>query len=222
MAHALIGYLRVSTDKQGKSGLGIEAQRQALERFAAAEGFGLGRVYVEVEIGKGSDALDRRPQLAAALKEARQQRCSIAVARLDRLSRDVHFISGLMVHRVPFLVADLGPDVDPFILHLFAALAQKERALISKRTTEALAAAKARGVTLGNPKIGEARQRAVAEIVDRADQRAANVIAIMRQIQRGGATSLRQIADALNARGISAPRGGQWHATSVRNVMARA
>jgi DNA invertase Pin-like site-specific DNA recombinase len=127
-----------------------------------------------------------------------------------------------MVHRVPFLVADLGPDVDPFILHLFAALAQKERALISKRTTEALAAAKARGVTLGNPKIDEARQKARAEIVGRADQRAANVIPIIRQIQRSGATSLRQIADALNARGISAPRGGQWHATSVRNVMARA
>jgi len=104
----LIGYVRVPTDKQGKSGLAIVAQKQALERFAAAEGFQLGRVYVEVETGKGSDAIDRRPQLAAALKEARRQRCSIAVAKLDRLSRDVHFISGLMVHRVPFLVADLG------------------------------------------------------------------------------------------------------------------
>ena len=142
MARNLIGYVRVSTDKQGKSGLGIEAQKQALERFAASEGFELGRVYVEVETGKGSDAIDRRQQLAAALQEARRQRCSIAVAKLDRLSRDVHFISGLMVHRVPFLVADLGPDVDPFILHLFAALAQKERALISKRTTEAFAAAR--------------------------------------------------------------------------------
>jgi DNA invertase Pin-like site-specific DNA recombinase len=127
MARALIGYARVSTDKQGKSGLGIEAQRHALERFATAEGFALERVYVEVETGKGSDAIERRPQLAAALKEARRQRCSIAVAKLDRLSRDVHFISGLMVHRVPFLVADLGPDVDPFILHLFAALAQLAR-----------------------------------------------------------------------------------------------
>jgi DNA invertase Pin-like site-specific DNA recombinase len=223
VARDLIGYVRVSTGKQGKSGLGIEAQKSALERFAAAEGFKLGRVYVEVETGKGSDALDRRPELAAALREARrQQRCSIAVAKLDRLSRDVHFISGLMVHRVPFLVADLGPDVDPFILHLFAALAQKERALISKRTTEALAAAKARGVTLGNPRIGEARKKAAAEIVDRADQRAANVIPIIRQIQRSGATSLRQVAEALNARGIPAPRGGEWHATSVRNVMLRA
>jgi DNA invertase Pin-like site-specific DNA recombinase len=133
---------RTGGDKQGKSGPGIEAQKQALERFAAAEGFELGRVCVEVETGKGSDAIDRRQQLAAALQEARRQRCSIAVAKLDRLSRDVHFISGLMVHRVPFLVADLGPDVDPFILHLFAALAQKERALISRRTAEALAAAR--------------------------------------------------------------------------------
>ena len=102
---------RTGGDKQGKSGPGIEAQKQALERFAAAEGFELGRVCVEVETGKGSDAIDRRQQLAAALQEARQQRCSIAVAKLDRLSRDVHFISGLMVHRVPFLVADLGPFV---------------------------------------------------------------------------------------------------------------
>ena len=133
---------RTGGDKQGKSGLGIEAQKQALERFAAAEGFELGRVCVEVETGKGSDAIDRRQQLAAALQEARRQRCSIAVAKLDRLSRDVHFISGLMVHRVPFLVADLGPDVDPFILHLFAAPAQKERALISRRTAEALATAR--------------------------------------------------------------------------------
>ena len=91
----LIGYIRVSTSQQGRSGLGLDAQRQALERFAASEGFTLGRVFVEVETGKGSDALERRPQLAAALSEARRERCSVAVAKLDRLSRDVHFISGL-------------------------------------------------------------------------------------------------------------------------------
>jgi DNA invertase Pin-like site-specific DNA recombinase len=222
MARKLIGYVRVSTAQQGKSGLGIEAQKQALERFASAEGFELGPVYTEIETGKGSDALDRRPQLRAALAEARRQRCPVAVAKLDRLSRDVHFISGLMNHRVPFLVADLGPDVDPFILHLFAALAQKERALISKRTTEALAAAKARGTVLGNPRIEQARHKAVAEITAQADQRAANVIPLIREIKKAGATSLRQIADALNARGISSPRGGEWHATSVRNMLARA
>src|SRR5690349_6513489 len=108
----LIGYVRVSTSKQGRSGLGIEAQQEALQRFAQAEGFELGRVFIEVETGKGSDALDRRPQLAAALGEARKLRCPVAVAKLDRLSRDVHFISGLMVHKVRFIVAELGPDVD--------------------------------------------------------------------------------------------------------------
>jgi DNA invertase Pin-like site-specific DNA recombinase len=216
----LIGYVRVSTSRQGRSGLGIEAQREALARFAASEGFELVRVFVEVETGKGADALDRRPQLATALSEARRQRCPVAVAKLDRLSRDVHFISGLMAHRVPFLVAELGPDVDPFILHLFAALAEKERALIATRTKAALAAAKARGVKLGGPKLAEARKAAVERNMANADQRAANVLPIIREIQRSGA-SLHQIADALNARGISTPRGGRWYAKSVSNVLAR-
>jgi DNA invertase Pin-like site-specific DNA recombinase len=218
----LIGYVRVSTSQQGRSGLGIEAQRDALERFAASEGVELAKVFVEVETGKGTDALDRRPQLAAALNEARRQRCSVAVAKLDRLSRDVHFISGLMAHRVPFVVADLGPDVDPFILHLFAALAEKERAMISTRTKAALAAAKARGVALGGPKLNEARARAVASIKALADQHAANVLPVIREIQRTGATSLHQIADALNARGVTTARGGSWYAKSVSNVLARA
>jgi len=218
----LVGYVRVSTAKQGHSGLGIEAQKEALERFAATEGFQILRVFVEVETGKGSDALDRRPQLAAALNEARRQRCYVGVAKLDRLSRDVHFISGLMVHRVPFVVAELGADVDPFILHLFAALAQKERAMISSRTKAALAAAKARGVTLGNPELPKARKSAAATIKALADQHATNVLPVIREIRRAGATSLHQIADALNARGITTPRGGQWYASSVRNVLARA
>jgi DNA invertase Pin-like site-specific DNA recombinase len=218
----LIGYARVSTSQQGRSGLGLEAQKQALERFAAAEGFTLGRVFVEVETGKGSDALERRPQLAAALNEARRQCCSIGVAKLDRLSRDVHFISGLMAHRVPFVVAELGADVDPFILHLFAAQAEKERKMIGHRTKVALAAAKERGVALGNPKLSEARKSAVASIKQGADQHAANVLPVIREIRRAGATSLRQIGDALNARGISTPRGGAWHASSVKNVLERA
>src|SRR5262249_57215802 len=121
----------------------VEAQREALARFGATEGFEIVREFVEIETGKGADALDRRPQLAAALAEARRRKCAIAVAKLDRLSRDVHFISGLMVHRVPFLVAELGADVDPFVLHLYAALAEKERRLISQRTKAALKAAKA-------------------------------------------------------------------------------
>jgi DNA invertase Pin-like site-specific DNA recombinase len=217
----LIGYVRVSTSQQGRSGLGLEAQKQALERFASAENFVLGSVFVEVETGKGADALERRPQLAAALSEARRQRCSVAVAKLDRLSRDVHFISGLMVHRVPFVVAELGSDVDPFILHLFAALAQKERAMISHRTKVALAAAKERGVALGNPKLHAARENAITSIKELADHHAAKVLPVIREIRRAGATSLRQIADALNARGISTPRGGEWYASSVRNVLER-
>ena len=217
----LVGYLRVSSTQQGRSGLGIEAQRQALAQFAEADGFEIVREYVEVETGKGADALDRRPQLAAALADARKRHCSIAVAKLDRLSRDVHFISGLMAHRVPFLVAELGPDVDPFILHLFAALAEKERFLIASRTKSALAAAKARGVTLGGPKIREAQKIAVERVMEIADRHARNVLPIIRDIQRAGIKSLRDVAAALNARGIATARGGKWYAATVRNAMAR-
>jgi DNA invertase Pin-like site-specific DNA recombinase len=152
--------MRVSSAKQGRSGLGMEAQREALARFATAEGFEIVRDFVEVETGKGADALERRPQLAAALAEARRRKCPVAVAKLDRLSRDVAFVSGLMAERVQFIVAELGADVDPFILHLFAALAEKERAMISTRTRDALSRAEARGVKLGGPKLAEARQAA--------------------------------------------------------------
>src|SRR5262249_11815387 len=143
-------------------------------------------------------------------------------AKLDRLSRDVHFISGLMAERVPFLVAELGSDVDPFILHLFAALAEKERTMISARTREALARAKARGVKLGGPKLRQARRIAAAAIQASADRHAANVLPIIRKLRKAGARTLREVADALNARGVSTPRGGRWHATSVKNVIARA
>jgi DNA invertase Pin-like site-specific DNA recombinase len=219
---AIITYIRVSTSQQGRSGLGIEAQRTALQHFAKAEGFEVVREFIEVETGKGADALDRRPQLKAALAAARKQRCHVAVAKLDRLSRDVHFISGLMAHKVPFLVAELGTDVDPFVLHLFAALAEKERALISTRTRQALEAAKARGVALGSPKLHVARKSALASIEAGADKHAANVLPIIREAQKAGATTLREIADALNARGVATARGGKWHATSVKNMLDRA
>jgi DNA invertase Pin-like site-specific DNA recombinase len=222
MARHVVSYIRVSTGKQGRSGLGIEAQRSALARFAEAEGFEIIAELVEVETGKGSDALDRRPQLTTALATARRHRCPVAVAKLDRLSRDVHFISGLMAHRVPFLVAELGVYTDPFILHLFAALAEKERALIATRTKAALAAAKARGVKLGGPKLSTARKLAVAALKHTADRHAANVLPVIQEVRRAGATTLRDIAEALNARGVSTPRGGQWYAASVRNVLARA
>src|SRR6516225_5492630 len=194
----LVGYCRVSTSRQGRSGLGLEAQREAIERFAAGEGCTLGRVFVEVETGKGADALERRPKLAAALAEARKSGGAVVVAKLDRLSRDVHFISGLMAQRVPFLVAELGADVDPFVLHLFAALAEKERAMIAERTRAGLRAARERGVKLGGPKLKQARKAAVATIKAQADQHAANVLPIIRAIQRAGATTLREVAAALN------------------------
>src|SRR5437762_9071353 len=119
-----IAYYRVSTARQGKSGLGIEAQKAAIRRFAEAEGIEVVAERVEVETGKGADALERRPELAAALAEARRRKCPVLVAKLDRLSRDVAFIAGLMAQRVPFIVAELGPDADPFMLHIYAALAE--------------------------------------------------------------------------------------------------
>jgi DNA invertase Pin-like site-specific DNA recombinase len=221
MARSIITYCRVSTKAQGRSGLGLEAQHEALTRFAAAEGFETVREFVEVETGKGSDALARRPQLAAALAEARRRRCPVAVAKLDRLSRDVHFISGLMAERVQFIVAELGADVDPFILHLFAAMAEKERAMIATRTRDALLRAKARGVKLGSPKLAEARKAASEAIGANADRHAANVLPIIREIQRAGAKSLRAVADALNARGVPTARGGQWQGMTVSNLLAR-
>src|SRR5882762_444405 len=138
-----IAYLRVSTQRQHRSGLGIEAQRSAIEHFAATESLTIAAEFVEVETGKGADALDRRPQLAAALAAAKAAKCSVVVAKLDRLSRDVAFVAGLMAQRVPFIVTELGRDADPFMLHLYAALAEKERRLISERTKAALAAKKA-------------------------------------------------------------------------------
>ena len=221
-AAPLVTYIRVSTSSQGRSGLGIEAQRQVLSQFVKAEGFEVVREFVEVETGKGADALDRRPQLKAALAAAKKLRCQVGVAKLDRLSRDVHFISGLMAHKVPFVVAELGSDVDPFVLHLFAALAEKERSLISTRTRQALSAAKARGVTLGNPRLHEARRNAVEAVKAEADRYAANVLPIIREAQKAGASTLRQIAEALNDRGIPTARGGHWYAQSVANVLERA
>ena len=130
----VVAYLRVSTERQQRSGLGIEAQRAHIARFAESEGIEIIQEFVEFETGKGADALDRPPQLAAALAAAKAAKCSVLVSKLDRLSRDVAFVSGLMAQRVPFIVAELGRDADPFMLHLYAALAEKERRLISERT----------------------------------------------------------------------------------------
>jgi len=131
-----------------------------------------------------------------------------------------------MAHRVPFIVAELGADVDPFILHLFAALAEKERAMISARTKSALSAAKARGVKLGNPKLRHqlkaksVRKAAAASIKKSADRHAADVVPIIREIQRAGTGTLRKVADALNKRGVQTPRGKKWYPTTVKNALA--
>src|SRR6201987_1355727 len=149
---AAVAYYRVSTKQQQRSGLGIEAQRATVTRFAEAEGLTIIAEFVEAETGKGADALDRRPQLASALAMAKAAKCCVVVSKLDRLSRDVAFVSGLMAQRVPFIVAELGRDADPFMLHLYAGLAEKERRLISERTRAALAAKKDQGARLGNPR----------------------------------------------------------------------
>ncbi|HEY8033949.1 MAG TPA: recombinase family protein [Methylocella sp.] len=223
MTKPLIAYFRVSTREQGRSGLGLDAQRAAIARFALAEGFEVVGEFVEVETGKGADALERRPQLAAALAEARRhgKSCSVAVAKLDRLSRDVHFISGLMTHRVPFLVAELGADVEPFMLHLHAALAERERKLISERTKAALAAATARGQTLGNPRLADARALANARHSAGAEAFAVTVAPAIRAAQAAGAKTLREIAAALNGRGVTTARGNRWEAQTVANVLRR-
>jgi len=145
-----IGYCRVSTREQGQSGLGLEAQRAAIESWATRENIAMINWFTEVQSGKGADAMERRPQLAEALRQAKKLKAPVVVSKLDRLSRDVHFISGLMSNRVEFIVTELGRQADPFVLHLFAALAEKERQLISERTRAGLVAAKARGVKLGS------------------------------------------------------------------------
>ena len=217
MAKSLTGnavaYIRVSTGKQAKSGLGLEAQIEAIRAFAKSEGYKLIGTFEEHESGKGADALERRPQLAAAIKAARKSGGPVIVSKLDRLSRDVHFISGLMAHKVPFIVTELGSDVDPFVLHMFAALAQKERALISARTKEGLKAAKARGAKLGGWTVGsEASKR-------QAEELAARMKPIL--IELSHLPSGRQIAAELNRRGIKSATGGEWSSKTVVRLMDR-
>lgn len=225
-ARPLIGYTRVSTSGQGRSGLGIEAQKAAIEAFAVSNGFTIAETFVEIETGKGADALDRRPQLAAALRAARKlgKNVPVVVSKLDRLSRDVAFVAGLMAQRVPFIVAELGADADPFALHLFAALAEKERAMIAARTRVALQAAKARGVQLGNRTNLDVAQAAGRAVRTRAaDATASSILPTIRSIQAAGATSLHSVAAQLTARGVATPSGhGEWTATAVRRILSRA
>jgi DNA invertase Pin-like site-specific DNA recombinase len=219
----LVAYLRVSTDRQGKSGLGVAAQRRAIEAFAEANGFELVADFEEHETGKGADALDRRPKLASALSAARKAKCAVIVAKLDRLSRDVAFISGLMAQRVPFLVAELGENVDSFMLHIYAALGEKERAMIADRTRKALAEKKAAGVILGNrTNLPEASAKGASSNRAGADAFARNVLPVIASIRASGIETNAGIAVELNARRVSTARGGEWTGVQVRRILERA
>jgi DNA invertase Pin-like site-specific DNA recombinase len=214
----IIAYIRVSTARQGRSGLGLEAQRAALARFCEAEGFAIVAERLEVETGQGADALERRPELARALAAAKRRKCPVLVAKLDRLSRDVTFIASLMAQRVPFIVAELGAGADPFMLHIHAALAEKERRLISARTKAALQAAKARGKKLGR----HGAERLAPAYRAQAVERAQALAPIVAEIRAAGASSLRAIAAGLDARGIATAQGGRWSAMQVKRVLERA
>ena len=215
-----VTYLRVSTDRQGKSGLGLEAQRKAVADHVAGKGE-IAAEYVEIESGKKND----RPQLARALAEAKRIGAVLLIAKLDRLARNVAFIANLLEAGVEIAAADM-PEANRFLLHVMAAVAEHEAQAISDRTRAALAAAKARGVALGwsmPRRAGEQRHAArkgAERNARKADQHAANVLPVIRQIAARGA-SLRQIADELNTRAIKTARGGLWYAATVRNVMAR-
>lgn len=215
-----VTYLRVSTDRQGKSGLGLDAQRKAVADHVAGKGE-IAAEYVEIESGKKND----RPQLARALAEAKRIGAVLLIAKLDRLARNVAFIANLLEAGVEIAAADM-PEANRFLLHVMAAVAEHEAQAISDRTRAALAAAKARGVALGwsmPGRTGEQRHAArkgAERNARKADQHAANVLPVIRQIAARGA-SLRQIADELNTRGIKTARGGLWYAATVRNVMAR-
>ena len=208
----VVAYVRVSSREQGRSGLGLEAQRAALTAFCAGKAE-IVAWFTEVECGKRvSDTLAKRPQLKAALDLAAKIGGSLVVSKLDRLSRDVHFISGLMAHGVEFYVAELGWDTEPFLLHLFAALAEKERALISQRTTAALAVKKARGDKLGSPhpERGGAATREAARLRD------APLLTAM-----GAGTPAEQAA-VLNATGFRTHSGKLFTDRAVRRILKRA
>jgi DNA invertase Pin-like site-specific DNA recombinase len=209
-------YLRVSTDKQGERGYGLDAQRKAIADYLNGGSWELLGEYVEVESGKRND----RPQLEAALAACRRYKAKLVIAKLDRLSRNLAFIATLMERKVDFVCCDM-PEANRLTIHIIAAMAEHERNMISDRTRRGLAAAKARGVRLGGPKLPQARKAAQIAIRASAERHAANVVPIIRDIQRAGARTLREIAAALNARGIPTARAGQWHATTVRNVLAR-
>jgi DNA invertase Pin-like site-specific DNA recombinase len=214
-----VAYLRVSTEGQGRSGLGLEAQRAAVGAHAATAGGRIVSEFVEVESGRRKD----RPQLAAALGGCRATRATLVIAKLDRLARNVAFVSNLMESGVEFVAADM-PAVNRLTVHILAAVAEEEARMISARTRAALAAAKARGVRLGNPRLlardAEFSAKGNAVQVANARRRASSVLPYIEGARRAGARTLAEIADALMARGVPAPRGGdRWSAAQVRRTL---
>jgi len=215
-----IAYYRVSTDRQGKSGLGLEAQRKAVSDYLG--GGDLVDEYVEIESGKRTD----RPKLADALAACKRQKAKLVIAKLDRLARNVHFISGLMESGVDFVAADM-PEANKLTVHIMAAMAEYEREQISIRTKAALQAAKARGQKLGwsipsrrKEQASAARKGVIAHTAS-ADNFARNVLPIIHDIEAAGIKTLKGISVALNDRGIKTARGGKWYAATVKNVLAR-
>ena len=209
-----VAYYRVSTAKQGDSRLGLEAQRDAVMRHLSNGGWPPLAEFTEVETGKGSNALDRRPQLRAALAFAKKHKATLIIAKLDRLARNVHFISGLIEQRVPIVAADM-PDADITMLQIYAVMAEREARAIGERTKAALAAAKARGQVLGaNGRVLADQNK--AEAVDRL----APIADRLRAFKAEGLT-LRRIADTLNADGIASPGGASWHPGNVQRALAR-
>jgi DNA invertase Pin-like site-specific DNA recombinase len=215
-----VSYLRVSTQKQGASGLGLEAQRAAVQAHVADRGE-LVAEFVEIESGKNN----ARPELQRALQEAKRKGAVLVIAKLDRLARNVAFIATLLESGADIEAADL-PHANRFVMHIMAAVAEQEAAAISARTKAALQAAKARGVALGaaNPKVRNALQAAQGRAIEtrkaKADAHAATVRAILEDYQRKG-MSLRAMAEELNRLGMPTARGGNWYAATVRNALQR-
>ena len=218
-----IAYYRVSTDRQGKSGLGLEAQRNAVVDYLNGGKWELIEEYVEIESGKRDD----RPELIKALEACKKKKATLVIAKLDRLARNVSFISGLMEAGVDFIAVDF-PEANRLTLHIMAAVAEHEREMISQRTKAALQVAKARGAKLGwsNPdRMIEQRSATLKSNKinrDNADAFAENTLPIVREIEQAGVVTLKGIAQALNARGVRTARGGNWHPTTVANLKHRA
>ena len=211
-----VAYYRVSTDRQGQSGLGLEAQRSAVMTYLDGGSWSMFAEFTEVESGKHAD----RPQLVAALAACKKHKAKLLIAKLDRLSRNLAFIATLMDSGVEFVAVD-NPHANKLTVHILGAVAQHEREMISQRTRDALQAAKARGKRLGNPNLARARQRALEANSAAADRFSANVRPIIEQVQKSGVSSLRGVARALTARGIKTARGGEWTARIVINVRER-